>query len=61
MPIRISIAPVLSLITDLGPGETEVLALALEMVNAIVIIDDGPARRIGRNAGNKRLGIADMR
>lgn len=35
----------LSLVTDLGPGETQVLALALEMPGAVVILDDFLARR----------------
>ena len=34
----------LPLITNLGPGETEVLMLGLEMVSAVVVLDDGPAR-----------------
>jgi predicted nucleic acid-binding protein len=37
---------VLRLVTDLGRGETEVLALALESGNAIVILDDFVARRV---------------
>jgi len=39
-------APVLSLVTDLGPGETQVIALALENRDAIVVLDDGVARRV---------------
>lgn len=39
-------APALPLVTDLGPGETEVLALALEAPEAIVILDDALARRV---------------
>jgi len=39
-------AAVLPLITDLGPGETAVLALALESTNAIVILDDALARQV---------------
>jgi predicted nucleic acid-binding protein len=31
---------------DLGPGETEVLALALESTDAIVILDDALARQM---------------
>ena len=42
--------PVLPLTTDLGPGETEVPALALETVNALVIIDDAPARRMAETS-----------
>lgn len=37
---------VLPLITDLGPGETAVLALALESTGAIVILDDALARQV---------------
>jgi hypothetical protein len=36
----------LPLITDLGPGEAEVLLLALEFRGSIVILDDGLARRV---------------
>ena len=39
-------AAVLPLITDLGPGETEVLALALESSDAIVVLDDALARQV---------------
>lgn len=39
-------AVVLPLVTDLGPGETEVLALALESPEALVIVDDGLARQV---------------
>jgi hypothetical protein len=34
----------LPLITNLGPGETEVLMLGLEMRGAVVVLDDAPAR-----------------
>jgi predicted nucleic acid-binding protein len=36
----------LPLVFDLGPGETEVLALALESHDAVAILDDGLARRV---------------
>jgi predicted nucleic acid-binding protein len=39
-------AAVLPLITALGPGETEVLALALESSDAIVLLDDALARQV---------------
>ena len=39
--------PVLRLVTDLGPGETEVLALALETEDPIVMLDDA----IGQTRG----------
>jgi hypothetical protein len=35
-----------SLVSHLGPGETEVLMLVLEMPKAIAVLDDGVARRI---------------
>ena len=35
-----------SLITDLGPGESQVLMLALEMPGSIVLLDDALARRV---------------
>jgi hypothetical protein len=38
----------LPLVTDLGPGEAEVLMLGLEAPGAVVILDDGLARDIAR-------------
>ena len=35
-----------SLITDLGPGESQVLMLALEMPGSIAVLDDALARRV---------------
>ena len=46
-----SSAPALPLVTDLGAGETEVLALALEYPGTPVILDDGLARRTARRLG----------
>lgn len=37
---------VLPLVTDLGPGEAEVLMLALELPEAVVVLDDMLARRV---------------
>jgi predicted nucleic acid-binding protein len=34
------------LVTDLGPGETQVLMLALETADSIVILDDARARQL---------------
>ena len=42
-PISIKAA---SLITDLGPGESQVLMLALETPGSIALLDDGLARRV---------------
>ena len=36
----------LPLVNDLGPGETEVLMLALELHDAVVVLDDGLARQV---------------
>jgi predicted nucleic acid-binding protein len=38
-------------VTDLGRGETEVLALALEREKAIAVLDDRLARRLARTLG----------
>lgn len=51
---------VLPLITDLGPGETAVLALALETQNAVVILDDGLARRHARRLGLRLTGTLGL-
>jgi len=40
--------PALPLVTDLGPGETQVLALALEEPGTPVILDDALARRAAK-------------
>ena len=42
-PISVKAA---SLITDLGPGESQVLMLALETPGSIALLDDGLARRV---------------
>lgn len=39
-------APALPLVTDLGPGEREVLALALESEDCVAVLDDKVARRL---------------
>ena len=46
--IRSANAPALPLVTDLGPGESEVLALGLERRDAVLILDDALARRMAR-------------
>lgn len=47
---------VLPLMIDLGPGETAVLALALESRDAVVILDDGLARRHAERLGLRLTG-----
>jgi predicted nucleic acid-binding protein len=50
----VRVPDVIKLITDLGPGEAQVLALALEMPDSLVILDDGFARAVA-GAQNIRL------
>ncbi len=50
----------LSLITDLGPGETEVLMLALESSDPIVILDDGLARRFAETLKIRLTGTVGL-
>lgn len=52
--------PVLRLVTDLGPGETEVLALALETEDPIVILDDALARRAAEFLGLRLTGTLGL-
>ncbi|HXG65668.1 MAG TPA: DUF3368 domain-containing protein [Blastocatellia bacterium] len=49
-------AVALPLVTDLGPGETEVLALALESSDAVVILDDHLARQVAETLGIRLTG-----
>lgn len=51
---------VLSLMTDLGPGETAVLALALESPDAVVVLDDGLARRHAERLGLRLTGTLGL-
>lgn len=51
---------VLRPITDLGPGETAVLALALEIQDAVVILDDGLARRHTHRLGLRLTGTLGL-
>ena len=46
----------LPLVTDLGPGETEVLALALESREVIVVLDDAHARQVAETLGLRLIG-----
>ena len=49
--IRPSSSAVLPLVSGLGPGETEVLALGLEMPGTVVVLDDLLARRTAKAMG----------
>jgi predicted nucleic acid-binding protein len=48
------------LITDLGPGEAEVLALALEEIESLVILDDRLAREVARLQDLRITGTAGI-
>lgn len=52
-------AKALPLINDLGPGETEVLMLGLEL-EAVVILDDGFARKVAETVGLKFTGTLGL-
>ena len=51
---------ILGLSTDFGLGETEVLALALEESDSLVIIDEKLARKIARLRGLRVTGTAGV-
>lgn len=55
-PISVKAA---SLITDLGPGESQVLMLALETPGSIALLDDGLARRVAIARGIPIKGTLD--
>jgi len=50
----------LPLVTDLGPGEAEVLMLALEMRDAVVVLDDALARRVAQSLGCRLTGTLGL-
>jgi len=56
----VSMPRYLQLIADLGPGESEVLALATNHPSAIVILDDKLARRIAEMQGFRLTGTAGV-
>jgi hypothetical protein len=52
-------ATAVSLITDLGPGESQVLMLALEAPGSIALLDDALARRMANARGIPIKGTLD--
>jgi predicted nucleic acid-binding protein len=52
-PISAAASP---LVTDLGPGETEVLMLALELPDTVAVLDDALARRVAHTLNLKLTG-----
>ncbi len=56
----VSMPRYLQLIADLGPGESEVLALATNHPSALVVLDDKLARRIADMQGFRLTGTAGV-
>jgi len=56
----VSMPRYLKLIADLGPGESEVLALATNHPSALVVLDDKLARRIADMQGFRLTGTAGV-
>ena len=44
--------------TQLGEGESAVIALAAELENSAVVLDDKKARRLGRQMGQRVVGTS---
>lgn len=53
-------ASALPLVNDLGPGETQVLLLALELREAVVILDDGLARWVAETLNLRLTGTLGL-
>jgi len=53
-------ASALPLVTDLGPGESEALALGLEYREAVVVRDDRVARNVARTLGLRMTGTLSL-
>jgi predicted nucleic acid-binding protein len=56
----VRVPEVIQLITDLGPGEAQVLALALEEPGSLVILDDGFARAVAKARAIHLTGTAGV-
>jgi uncharacterized protein len=50
----------LPLVTDLGPGETEVLMLGLELKESIVVLDDAFARQVAETLAVRFTGTLGL-
>lgn len=48
------------LVTNLGPGEAEVLMLALESREAVIVLDDALARRVAKVLGLRLTGTLGL-
>jgi predicted nucleic acid-binding protein len=56
----VRVPEVITLITDLGAGEAQVLALAIEEPGSLVILDDSLARQIARLRSLRTTGTAGV-
>lgn len=56
----VRVPEIIGLITDLGPGEAQVLALALEEPGSLVILDDGFARAVAVARDMRLTGTAGV-
>lgn len=54
---EVQYSKVIPLVTDLGPGELEVILLGIEIKDSLVILDDLMARRVARMMDLKVIGI----
>jgi len=57
---QVKVPEFLKLIADLGPGESEVLTLALEIPDSLMVLDERLARRIAELRGLKFTGTAGV-
>lgn len=57
---RVKVPKLIGLITDLGSGEAEALAIAMEEPDSLVIVDDCLARRIAKLQGLEITGTAGV-
>jgi len=57
---RVRVPQLVELNTDFGPGETQVMALALEEAGYLVIVDDWLAREFARIRGLQITGTAGV-
>lgn len=55
-----NIAVVNSLKTQIGDGESETIALAMEMTDTFIVLDDKKARRIAKQLGLKVIGTVGL-
>ena len=52
--------PALPLASDLGPGESQAIALALETEDSLIVLDDGLGRRVAEALGLRLTGTLGL-